>query len=1740
MAEDSAPADYENGPRTVPLHLGSWNPALRPENDSDDPRHVALTSKITPVQIPESVPSPPVNSEPKCRDSTPFLPNDAHGDTEHVDYAREVSEDLPNGSHMDTTSSEEVGPVDEPQDSGAIPSWSGSPFIDSFQGSQVDARTNSLPDNDIDFQAMIRQTQEHEECTGDKSAGVHIDPSPSNQCLTGPHGLENNDLEGGSWNDTFMDDGDAGTDFFSHISSQTKPIYIPPETESRFDEGVPLINNGDTKLSREDQLPSAIEAIFDADDTSGDANFFSSQVPVLMESTSEAPPDFQRKSTSEVLSALNFDSNSPTDAAPRSLMAVVQEQKSKEAPATEPALNEDLEEDELAERWKAFLGDDDMLIEEEPLDTSIDASNLATANTQAAVSQPSITPAAPQVQSRQSRVNPYTPHQPSSSEMLQGTDDFIHPPKPAGSAKAPVESFSNQSKAGYQSPYDLPFEMRPKHAPARTALHPMGMNPPLRSSSMSASRASSSPYVPQHSPATAGPLPMISPPSSSGRDTTSPSTTKEPVRSGSFFEELPVVSRSRPSTRGRYTLQSTISQQPSDTPMAPPHSLPIQNSDSYSQFQLQPPARLEPYSTLPVPPSQPVPISASRYSPQPSSQQGTKPVPFPRYSPAPPQHAAATGPPTYVSQSPTVQTSVNTLPFQPRTSSPLAQHEPAKPFLSPPHKRDSLPAMPIGPMQYRVAQSAPDSQITPPKRSMTQSPGKMMSTQNAVGPNQSTYIRPASAHGSRSSIQTAPLRSGYAPVTNNRSIPELKFIAPMDGQEHDPLQRWKGAPIFRFGFGGTVLSTFPKRIPRYATGQLVPRIKPTVGGIKTCSISQVLSHNEPIEKFPGPLKSKSKKKDVLSWLSAMLSAFEIFPMEELSQLDPVQQRRREDSVLLWKVVKVLVEQDGVLSGSAAAEASLQTVFSQNANTPETIPLGLGSQMEYSGSNRSVNGPLQPEPTSALGVETIYNNLVTGDRQKAVWDAVDHRLWGHAMLISSTLDKSVWKQVIQEFIRREVRSLGENTESLAALYEVFAGNFEESIDELVPPSARAGLQMVSMHAGPGPAKNTLEGLDKWRDTVNLILKNRSSQDHQALLALGRLLASYGRVEAAHICCLIAGTTAGPIFGGANDPQVNIVLLGADHWRSPATFMTDRKACLLTEVYEFATSVLATPPSPTLPHLQAFKLQHAMCLAEEGHKSEAQQYCEAIGAIATSKSNVKSPHYHQRFFAELDELSHRLRQAPADGSSSWISKPSMEKVSGSVWAKFNSFVSGDDNEVTSNEPGKAREADAGPFAKITGTPPISRSPSIAEGYGSYFPSSQPIPVPSSSSRYAPNSQYAPYSSPEQSRGRRSLDAQMSPSRTMGRSYSQRHHSQDPLTPFENNSNYGISGNSYASPAAPGSHTTPPQLNYAPLAPVEETCSPQVQSPSDEIPAVAQTSAASFGISQIAYMSSTGPITEDTETRAGTAPSEQRSYQPSAYEPPSFNTGYEPPSYTVDSAENEHSEEEKPKKKSFMDDDEDDDFMTRAAQLKAAEKERQDREAAEAFRKAAEADAKRPSTSEKKGWFSGWFAKKDNANTGGPVRADLGDENSFYFDKELNRWVNKKDPGSTAAAAAAPPPPKGSTSSSRSVSTAQTPTTPGLMNGRPGPSTIPGGAVSAPPPKLAPLPTPPSTSLGPPSGSPRVIPRSVSAGVPTGPPSRPGTSLSNASSIDDLLGAPQARKAGTVKPRKKGRGYIDVMAK
>jgi hypothetical protein len=194
-------------------------------------------------------------------------------------------------------------------------------------------------------------------------------------------------------------------------------------------------------------------------------------------------------------------------------------------------------------------------------------------------------------------------------------------------------------------------------------------------------------------------------------------------------------------------------------------------------------------------------------------------------------------------------------------------------------------------------------------------------------------------------------------------------------------------------------------------------------------------------------------------------------------------------------------------------------------------------------------------------------------------------------------------------------------------------------------------------------------------------------------------------------------------------------------------------------------------------------------------------------------------------------------------------------------------------------------------------------------------------------------------------------------------------------------------------------------------------------------------------------------------------------------------------------------------------------------------------------------------KKGWGLGsWFGggakkeeKADMSQPGKPIRAKLGEASSFYYDPELKRWINKKGGDTAPTPTATPPPPRAGPPRTASGLPGAGPTSTPMPMGR-GPQGM--RAVSdfgAAPSPLAQNDgsTPPLPSLAPPGGGPGSAPamsRSVSNGSAPGgtaPPSRPGTSMSNASSIDDLLGPATggARKSAGGK-KKRGRGYVDVM--
>ncbi|KAJ8610204.1 hypothetical protein MRB53_038705 [Persea americana] len=849
----------------------------------------------------------------------------------------------------------------------------------------------------------------------------------------------------------------------------------------------------------------------------------------------------------------------------------------------------------------------------------------------------------------------------------------------------------------------------------------------------------------------------------------------------------------------------------------------------------------------------------------------------------------------------------------------------------------------------------------------------------------------------------------------------------------------------------------------------------------------------------------------------------------------------EERILLWKITRLLVEHDGVSSGSVVGLAR-DLLLPQDKSSDQAEPETQGRSKMLDEVN-----------------EGIYQHLLRGEREQAAWYAADRAYWGHAMLIASKSSSDpLLQRVAEDFIKKEINPKTMANRPLAMLLHTFAGNMEDSIDILVPPSARAGLRMVSATDGLGESQDPLDSLDQWREALCLLLSNRSPA----------------------------------IFGGNDDSSAHFAILGSTDPR-------DVDSILLSEVYEFALGLAPGQSCPLqLPHLQAYKLHHAIALAEAGLRNEALQYCEAINA-GLKASTRASPYNHAILATEVDNLSRRLSQTK-DSSSSWLPKPSMAGVSGSFLSKFNSFVTGGDEDQQPSL--QETENDLTPFNSFGGgTPTISRSPSVVDLYGapqqptapssryapqrhqqqdlaavqsvstrgpqehrpvleqsfaSYgFPSNNPLsqlsaspPQPQPQLRYAPSRQnlnmvantapvtpdvtYPGYPTPSVAEIDRpsSISAfgyGAPASDDHGKSatpYSTRanvqadqtsaidtsHASSYPYQPHQKESTH-----TPYDPVTTDQHPQPEQFSYQSSA---EESSYQPSEPQDPQYMPNASGAASY-LPHEAEQSSYQPYEPGTSSYQPYEPGEA-SYQPyepdtSSYQPhepggASYQpyepgeSSYQPyePGAEQDYQQAQARSSNAPSAPAFDDADE----------VKRREKAEKDRIADEAVRKAAEADAARDKAgAEKKGWFGGWLggAKKD-ANAPTVYRAKLGEESSFYFDKETQKWVNKKAGASPASTPAAAPPPRGPPMSTPRLS------------GSAGPSRVTTPALS--------------TSSAQATGTPPIDrPPTISAAAPTAGASKPSMPSAD---IDDLLGP---RKGATAKKGKKGGSrYVDVMAK
>src|ERR1700761_6773803 len=112
-------------------------------------------------------------------------------------------------------------------------------------------------------------------------------------------------------------------------------------------------------------------------------------------------------------------------------------------------------------------------------------------------------------------------------------------------------------------------------------------------------------------------------------------------------------------------------------------------------------------------------------------------------------------------------------------------------------------------------------------------------------------------------------------------------------------------------------------------------MKSCPGEIQLLSLKDTYPLPDSLSKFPGPLKGKGKKKDLLAWLKAHVVAVEQEGRPK-GFIDVELAKRHDEKLLLLKVLHLLVEHDGRLEGAVPVDQAVHAVLSDGLSSgPQT-------------------------------------------------------------------------------------------------------------------------------------------------------------------------------------------------------------------------------------------------------------------------------------------------------------------------------------------------------------------------------------------------------------------------------------------------------------------------------------------------------------------------------------------------------------------------------------------------------------------------------------------------------------------------------------------------------------------------------------------------------------------------------------------------------------------------------------
>ncbi|CAK7895124.1 COPII coat assembly protein Sec16p [[Candida] anglica] len=864
----------------------------------------------------------------------------------------------------------------------------------------------------------------------------------------------------------------------------------------------------------------------------------------------------------------------------------------------------------------AFLDDDDLLFDEEPLDK---------------------TPVS-KVQ------KPRAPHSylPSNTSTTSSTRSSSYAPPIVNKNHQTASEFTEQLNAAKKKndAYDFPVEFLPEKKKPVPRIPSNKYGP------------SSTPKVPQsnsQAPASSNTGPVPGPPK--------PVATPKP-----FYEELP-IDLPKPAPRPprvpkqqAQQIQQSFPAASQNTPPPPPPSIvPVAKPNPYAP-KVSPVVPMANVRAGPVPP-----VSAlSSQHPQPHSMQpGIQPFPSVQQNMAPlgqgsthlqptvPGHGALQGLPQPPARKISNPQPINTnLPKATGSNSATSPYVPnAGPYAPTGHRRTHSRASslvgvkgkevnPYAPALPPVQQLGPNDQIPlsgivapPPNQGIALPPSGFVPPPVNSAPSAFAGVPAMTApHGAGRPRGTSNSRPNIYAKSHAAQIAATQAAAPKVQNPAALLQRQ--FPIFSWSNSGNVAYLIPTMSSNPTYDTPIPINRPS---IVVSSVTKSLKLSNSFASFPGPLSkasAKGKKKEVEKWLESNIAA--------LGNNNDIS---KTDEILLNQVLLHFLHSGGEVQSKVFIEnvcPLLNPSFDSSANTDS-----------YNMNNKNVT------PTAFRldnnGYIILLGFLQAGKTEEALSFCMSKGDFAMSLLIANIIGKEKFEKVASDFARIIFpfqKSQSKVHHLMPILLKALSGASSSVIQDLisVPSEAEWAIQ-------------------HWRDIVSSVIVSGSENSQSFCMEFGRFLSDSSQSIPSDICNILAGVRLSP---PSTNPTFSTV--GASTFSS----------AIYSEIYEYAllTSSMPHPMDPQhgYPHLFSVKVKHAQVLADYGLYIEAQKYCDYIGPILKS-SRPQGSNTNNILWREFQDLAMRV-SATNNQDSGWfgnkISKVNLDKM----WGHLDKFIGGDE--------------------------------------------------------------------------------------------------------------------------------------------------------------------------------------------------------------------------------------------------------------------------------------------------------------------------------------------------------------------------------------------------------------------------------------------------------------------------------